>query len=167
MLTLPAIVERPAQPYAAVRATVPMNDMVPSIDRSFAALYAWLGEKGIEPAGAAFFKYNLIDMTGHMEIEFAAPVATVVAVADRDVVVSGTLPGGRYAQVTWTGPYQHLMDVNAVLIGWAKEKKLRWDMEKTATGDRFAARIEVYENNPREVADPNDLVTTVAIRLAE
>jgi len=167
LLTLPVIIERPPQPYVAVRASVPMNDMVPSIDRAFTTLYAWLGRNGIEPAGAAFFKYNLIDMAGLMEIEFAAPVGGAVEVEGDDPVVSGTLPSGRYAQVTWTGPYAPLMDVNAVLIGWAKEKGLRWDMDETAAGNRFAARVEIYENNPREVADPNDLITTVAIRLAD
>lgn len=167
MLTLPEIVERKAQPCVAVRAGVPMNDMVPSIDRSFATLYGWLASKGIEPSGAAFFRYNLIDMAGMMEIDFAAPVAVPVTVGKEEPVIAGTLPAGRYAQVTWTGPYQHLMDVNAVLIGWAREKRIVWDMEQTPVGDRFGSRIEVYENNPREVEDPKDLITTVAIRLAD
>lgn len=167
MLTLPEIIDRNAQPFVAVRASVPMNDMVPVIDRSFAALYGWLGSNGIEPAGPGFFKYNVISMNGMMEMEFASPVATSVAVGEDEDVAAGILPAGRYAQVTWTGPYQHLMDVNAVLIGWAKERGLKWDMEETPDGDRFAARIEVYENDPHEVEDPNDLVTTVAIKLAD
>jgi effector-binding domain-containing protein len=167
MLTLPEIVERPAQAYVAVRARVAMVDMVPAIDRSFATLHGWLGAKGIDPSGAAFFKYNLIDMAGLLEIEFAAPVEVPVAVGPDDVVLAGTLPAGRYAQVTWTGPYDALVDVNAVLIGWGKEKRIAWDMVATPEGDRFASRVEIYENNPMEVEDAKDLVTTVAIKLAD
>ncbi len=167
MLTLPEIAERKAQPYVAVRAKVPMNDMVPSIDSSFATLNGWLGKNGIAPSGAAFFKYNLIDMAGLMEIDFAAPVAEPVVVDAGEPVIAGVLAAGRYGQVTWTGSYDHLMDVNAVLIGWAKEKRIAWDMEETSAGDRFEARVEIYENNPSEVEDPKDLVTTVAIRVAD
>lgn len=167
MLTLPAVVERKAQPFVAVRARVSMDDMVPSIDRSFTMLHGWLGENGIEPVGAAFFKYNLVDMAGIMEIDFAVPVSKPVAVGDGGEVAAGLLPAGRYAQVTWTGPYQHLLDVNALLVAWIRENGLVCDVEETPAGDRFGARIEVYENNPQEVDDPRDLVTTVAIKLAD
>lgn len=165
MLTLPTIIERAAQPYVAVRERVALSEMRPVVDRSFQTLFGWLGRNGVAPAGAAFFKYNLADMSNKFEIEFAVPVEKQ-AQAGGDLI-AGLLPAGRYAQVTWTGPYEALFDVNAVLVGWAKEKSLRWDSESTAEGERFAARIEVYENNPAEVDDPNDLVTTVAIKLAD
>ena len=166
MLTLPVIAARPAQPYVAVPVKVRMADMVPVIDRSFATLYAWLGQKGLEPSGPAFFRYRVIDMNGLMELDLASPVAEAVKVEDGEPVVSGMLPAGRYAEVTWTGSYQHLMDVNAVLVGWAKEKGVTWDMENTPEGNRFTARIEIYVNNPAEVSKPDDLVTTVAIKVA-
>lgn len=167
MLTLPEIVERQAQPYVAVRVNVPFTEVMSVIDGSFSTLYSWLGAHGIAPSGAAFFKYNVIDMAGLLEIELAAPVASLVTVDTDAPVVFGVLAAGRYAQVTWTGPYQHLMEVNAVLIGWAKEKGIEWDMRTTTAGDRFESRVEIYENNPMEVDDPRDLVTTVAIKIAD
>lgn len=165
MLTLPEIVERGPQPYVAVRERVSLGAMKPAVDRAFHKLFAWLGANRVEPVGAAFFKYNLIDMGGTFEVEFAVPVAGEVE-ADGEIAAA-VLPAGRYAQLTWTGPYDALMDVNAVLVGWAKEKGVRWDTQETPEGDRFAARIEIYENNPTEVEDPKDLVTTVAIKVTD
>ena len=57
--------------------------------------------------------------------------------------------------------------VNAVLVGWAREKGIQWDVRETREGVRFAARFEAYENNPAEVSSPDELVTTVAIRIAD
>lgn len=165
MLSLPAIIERNAQPYIAVRERVSLDAMRPVVDRAFQTLFGWLGRNGIAPAGAAFFKYNLLDTSKRFEIEFAVPVAAEASVEGE--LIAGVLPAGRYAEVTWTGPYDALFDVNAVLVGWAKEKGLRWDAASTADGERFAARLEIYENNPAEVADPNALITTVAIKLAD
>lgn len=165
MLTLPTIVERKAQLYVAVRERVALDEMRPVVDRAFTTLFGWIDSNGVVPSGAAFFRYNLIDMEGKFEIEFAVPVAES-APTDGEVV-EGTLPAGRYGQVTWTGPYDALFDVNAVLVGWAREKGIQWDVRETPEGDRFAARFEVYENNPAEVSSPDELVTTVAIRIAD
>jgi effector-binding domain-containing protein len=165
MLTLPKIVEREQQHYIAVREKVALADMRPVVDRAFQTLFGWLGDNGVAPAGAAFFRYNLVDMQGLFEIEFCVPVAK--AAAPEAPVIAGILPAGRYGQVQWTGPYDALFDVNAVLVGWARETGIRWDVTGTPEGDRFAARFEVYENNPAEVSDPSELVTTVAIKIAD
>lgn len=165
MLTLPEIVERGPQPYVAVRERVSLGAMKPAVDRALQKLFGWLGANGVEPVGAAFFKYNLIDMGGMLDVEFAVPVAREIDSGGE--ITAAMLPAGHYAQVKWTGPYDALVDVNAVLVGWAKEKGVRWDTQETPEGDRFAARIEIYENNPAEVEDPKDLVTTVAIKVAD
>jgi effector-binding domain-containing protein len=165
MLTLPTVLDRQSQPYVAVRDRAALGAMKPAVDQAFQALFRWLGANGLEPVGAAFFKYNLIDMGGTFEVEFAVPVASEVK--GNGEVIAGVLPAGSYAQVTWTGPYDALFDVNAVLVGWAREKGLRWDTANTGEGERFAARLEIYENNPAEVQSPNDLVTTVAIKVAD
>jgi len=165
MLTLPTIVERKPQFYVAVKDRVALSEMKPVVDRAFGTLFGWLGRKSIQPAGAAFFRYNVIDMAGRLEIEFSVPVTE--RVEGEGDIIAGTLPAGRYGQVTWTGPYEALFDVNAVLIGWAREKGIRWDMAETPEGDRFAARFEIYENDPSTVESPTDLITTVAIKIAE
>lgn len=162
MLTLPQIIERSDQPYVAVRrrVTVPFGH---EVDGAFSELKRWLSIGRIETAGAAFFKYDLVAMPD-LEIEFGFP--TKERVAGGEGVMSGVLPAGKYASIRYQGPYSNLMEVNAVLIGWAEHKKLRWDVRSTAAGDAFACRLEIYETDPSQEPDPNQWWTTVAIRLA-
>lgn len=100
-----------------------------------------------------------------MELEIGAQVPTGVRGDDR--VVAGALPAGRYGQVIWTGHYRYLMDVNAVLIGWAKEKRIKWDAQMTSKGEAFACRLEIYETDPVEEPDPDKWVTELVIRIAD
>jgi hypothetical protein len=82
-------------------------------------------------------------------------------------VVEGELPAGRYVSMTYTGPYDDLMDVTAMLVGWAKEKGVRWDSEPTGQGESFVCRLEVHDNNPSIEPDPNKLQTTLLFKLAD
>ena len=163
MLTLPKIVERSAQPYVAIRQQVRMP-FGEAVDRAFPEVFGWLEANGMRPAGAPFIKYNVIQMP-RLELEFGVPVEAASKSDGR--VLAGTLPGGRYATLTYWGAYDNLMDVNAVLIGWAKEKGIRWDAVETPNGDRFAGRLEIYETDPREEPDQSKWKTEVAIRLAD
>jgi effector-binding domain-containing protein len=164
MLTLPKIVERRAQPYVAMRRSVniPFGDV---IDATMPKLWQWIGAHRIEPAGPPFFKYNVIDMAHELEIEFGAPTATLLQADDQ--VVTGTLPAGRYATLTYHGHYDNLVEVNAVLIGWANLHQHKFDMQPTPKGDRFACRLEVYPNDPREVPNSDDWETVLAFKLAD
>jgi len=69
--------------------------------------------------------------------------------------------------MTYTGSYDGLYDATAMLVGWAKEKELRWDSTKTPTGETFACRLEVHDNNPSIEPDPSRLVTTLLFKLAD
>ena len=64
-------------------------------------VFGWLGARGVEPAGAPFFRYCRIDMENTLEIEVGVPVATPVA-GEGDVLV-GVLPAGRYVEVLHAG----------------------------------------------------------------
>ncbi|WP_367892219.1 hypothetical protein [Shinella curvata] len=68
--------------------------------------------------------------------------------------------------MTYTGPYDGLYDATAMLVGWAKEKGLRWDARSTENGDVFASRLEVHDNNPSIEPDSAKLVTTLLFKLA-
>jgi effector-binding domain-containing protein len=164
MLTLPTIIERTAQPYVAIkeRVTPPFNA---TLDRVVPELFGWLGQRGIEPAGPLFFKYNFTEMGRPLEIEFGLPTATKV---DGDArVMSGTLPAGRFASLTYFGPYENLFDANAVLIGWAKEKSIRWDIAATPEGEKFGCRLEIYKTDPGAEPNSEKWETEVAIRIAD
>jgi effector-binding domain-containing protein len=97
------------------------------------------------------------------ELEFGVPTATPVAADGR--VLAGVRPAGRYATVSYWGGYENLMDVNAVLIGWAREKSLKWDAVEAPAGDRYASRLEIYETDPKQEPDPARWKTEVAIKL--
>ncbi|MFL6075874.1 MAG: hypothetical protein ACJ73S_20985, partial [Mycobacteriales bacterium] len=59
----PTIVERPAQPYVAIRQEVTMAT-IPEIADRLPEVFGWLGAHGAEQAGPPFLKYNVIDMAG-------------------------------------------------------------------------------------------------------
>jgi len=163
MLTEPKIVERAAQPYVAMRRTVkiPFGD---TVDTTMPKLWKWIGDHRVEPIGPPFFKYNVIDMANGLEIEFGAPVA-VAPKADDDIV-SGILPAGRYASLIYHGHYDGLMEATGALLGWADRNGHKFDMQPTPKGDKFACRLEIYPNDPREVPNPDDWETILAFKLA-
>jgi hypothetical protein len=79
MLTMPKFIERIEQPYVAITAKVTMREIGPSAETSCRRCSAGSGQRGIAPAGAPFFKYNVIDMERQLEIEFGVPTSAVVA----------------------------------------------------------------------------------------
>jgi effector-binding domain-containing protein len=164
MLTLPKIIERPAQPYVAMRRRVRIP-FGPVIDATMPKLFKWIGDHRVEPSGPPFFKYNVIDMAKELEIEFGVPTLALLA-ADADVI-TGTIPAGRYATLTYHGHYDNLVEVTSVLIGWAKLHQIDFDMEETPEGDKFAARLEIYPNDPREVTNPEDWETVLMFKLRD
>lgn len=165
MLTLPKIVKKPAQYYVAIRSMVKMGEVGTAAMKHLPALEIWMRDRGIAPTGPAFIKYNLINMKKGMELEFGQVIAAK-AKGDKQVV-AGRLPAGKYAALTYWGPYDDLMQVNAVLIGWAMLMGLKWDATKSRAGDRFASRVEFYPTDPAKEPDTSKWETEVAIKLAK
>jgi effector-binding domain-containing protein len=120
MLTEPRIVDRKAQPYLGIKASVAMQDLAAVIPKLIPEVFAWLGAHGLPPAGAPFFRYNLVDMAGQLEMEVGVPVASTVSGDSR--VQAGVLPAGRYATLTHTGHPHGLMDANAALQKWRRTR---------------------------------------------
>jgi effector-binding domain-containing protein len=160
----PRIVELPEQPYVAIRGLVTMQTVGAIADR-LPEVFGWLAARGIEPTGAPFFKYNVIDMERQLEIEVGVPVAAIAA-GDGNVL-AGVLPPGRYATVTHVGHPNQLVDVTAALLAWAAERSLEWDMTETEDGQKWACRLEVYKTDPSEEPDMDGWETELAFRLAD
>jgi hypothetical protein len=59
------------------------------------------------------------------------------------------------------------MEVNALMIGWAREKGIAWDATDEPDGDHFAARMEIYHNSPDEEPDPEKWETTLRIKVKD
>jgi effector-binding domain-containing protein len=128
-------------------------------------VYAWLGARGLPPAGPPFLKYNVIDMTRELEIDNGVPVAALV---DGDgEMISGVLPAGRYATLTHVGHPSELVQATKALLDWAAGPGLAWDMSPDGNGDRWASRLEIYLTDPREEPDMSKWVTQLAFRLAD
>lgn len=163
MLTLPKIVEFQARKYVATR----LNVVIPfdsEVDPAFDELWDAFRRGAVEPNGIEFIKFNLVDMP-RLEIEVGMTTDSTLALAGR--LVQGELPSGKYVSCTYTGPYDGLYEATSMLIGWAKEKGIQWDVTTAESGDLFACRLEIHENNPSIEPDPSKLVTTLMIKMAD
>jgi len=129
-------------------------------------VFAWLGARGVAPAGAPFFKYNVIDMARELEVEAGVPVAT--AVEGEAQVMSGVLPAGRYATITHVGHPDALIEVTKSLLDWAAGQGLKWDMSPGDNGEeRWVSRLEFYLTDPSQESDMNKWETQLAFRLSD
>ena len=166
MSAAPEIVTRAEQPYVAIRGHVSMAELGAFATRT-GEVFAWLGSRGLSPAGAPFLKYNVIDMMRQLEVENGVPLTAAVDSTGSGEVISGVLPAGRYATVRHVGHPSELMGATKALLDWAAGQGLTWDMSPGETGDRWGSRLEIYLTDPREEPDMSKWVTQLAFRLAD
>jgi len=164
MSATPEIENRAEQPYVAISTRVPMSGLA-GVGARLGEVFAWLGARGVAPAGPPFFKYNVIDMASYLEVEGGVPVAQ--AMEGDTQVLSGVLPAGRYATLTHVGHPDELLDVTRSLLAWASEQGLKWDMSPGDDGERWGSRLEFYLTDPAVEPDMNKWVTQLAFRLAD
>ena|SRR5690349_834054 len=162
MSSEPTIIDRPAQPYVAVRGLITMQTFHLIADR-FPEVFGWLAQRGIEPTGAPFFKYNVIDMSHEMQLEAGVPVAHAV-VADGSMF-GAELPAGRYVTLTHRGHPQELVGVTGGLLAWAAERGIEWDSAPSDRGEQWAARLEFQLTDPRVEPDMNKWETQLAFKI--
>ena len=164
MITEPYIENRKEQPYVGIRTQVPMKEFGTVIPQLLDEVFAWLGKRGIEPAGAPFMRYHVINMEAKMDVELGVPVATAISGDGR---VSGSfLPAGRYAALVYSG-IENGIKGNAALLDWGAKKGLVWDTWEAENGDGFGARVEFFLTDPEDEPDQAKWETEVAIRLAD
>jgi hypothetical protein len=60
-----------------------------------------------------------------------------------------------------------LVTATAGLLDWAAAKGLKWDMVRSASGERWGARLERYLTDPKTEPDMTKWVTELAFRLAD
>lgn len=128
-------------------------------------VFAWLGARGLAPAGPPFFKYDVIDMAGKLVVEAGVPVA--VAVDGDAEISSGVLPAGRYATLTHVGHPSEFEGATGMLLDWAAAQSLQWDMSTGDDGERWGSRLEFYLTDPSEEPDMTKWATQLAFRLAD
>jgi effector-binding domain-containing protein len=159
---MPEIQTRPEQPYVSVRTRVTMAELG-GLSARLAEVFAWLGARGLAPAGAPFFRYRVIDMTRELEVDAGVPVAAAV---DGDgAVVADVLPEGRYATLTHVGHPDELLAATKTLLDWAAGQGLAFDMSPGENGERWGSRLEIYLTDPSVEPDMSKWVTQLAFRL--
>lgn len=159
MLTLPTLVRRKAQPYAAIRqeTKIPFQTV---ISKTLPKVEKWLGKRGLGH-GPMLIKYDFIKMP---ELTLQIGFLLDEPLEGDDVVTCGVLPAGKYATLTYWGHYRNLRDVTGMLINWAWDHNVAWDADETPGGDAFASRFELYPNGPQDEPDPDKWETQIWIK---
>lgn len=159
----PQVVDLVDQPYAAIRAQVTMST-IPAIADRFPELFAHLAERGIEPVGPPFLKYDVIGPGSALEIEAGVPVADVSEGAGS--VAFAILRAGRFASVSHHGHPSELGQVTKDLLDWAEANDLTWDMDDSDGAQSWGARMEVYNTDPRLEPNMSNWDNDLLFRLA-
>lgn len=159
------IVQRAAQAYAAIRITTAMTEISAEVPPLNGEVFRWLNKHGIMPVGPEFWKYTVINMTGSLTIE--AGVAIAGAAESDGRVLVGELPVGAYLQTTYHGHPNGLMGATTELLAYADQHDLRFDMTRTAAGEEWVARLELYLSDPDDQPDMNQWDTILAFKLAD
>jgi len=163
MISEPQLEDRPDQPYMGIRTQATMSELGTVISQRLGEVFAWLGTRGVAPAGPPFIRYHVIDMAAKLDIELGVPV--VGAVSDDGNISAGVLPAGRYATLIYTDVGRGI-EANAALLDWGARQGLAWDSWPAENGEGFGARIEFFLTDPQDEPDPTKWETEVAIRLA-
>ena len=157
---MPQIVEIEERPYVALRGKVAMDGIAQFADR-LREVIDWLAAKEIAPNDAPFFKYDVVDMENGLVMEIGFPVDDLGS--GEGEIVTGVLPAGRYVSAEYHGHPDGLVNATRDLLAWGEEQGLEWD----ADGDTWAARLEIYKSDPREVPDMNDWDTELQFKLKD
>jgi effector-binding domain-containing protein len=163
-MTEAKVEERAEQHYMGIRTQVPWTEFPKIIPQFLDETFGWLGQQGIEPAGAPLMRYYVINMNSTMDVEIGVPVASPVSGNGR--IHAASLPAGRYASLIYTGNENGFAG-NKALLEWVSENGLTLDTYASEDGDGFGSRVEFFLTNPDDEPDPANWQTEVAMRLAD
>jgi effector-binding domain-containing protein len=135
-----SLADLPEQHAAVVRGTVSHDGIADFLGSAFGEVAEALGRGGVEPAGAPFARYRLLD-NGDFDIEAGFTVAEAVPPGGR--VGPATLPGGHCARVVHRGSYDRLRAAYEAAESWVLENGF------ALNGDPW----ELYLDDP-EVPEP-------------
>jgi effector-binding domain-containing protein len=149
MTAKPLLESRQAQGYVGIRLRANGEaEFRSAVDAAFPELFAWLGDRGVTPAGAPMIRYYALDGDGFpTDFEIGAPVAQRAEGDGR--VEPSELPEGEYAVLVHVGPYTHdeVPDLRAArerLLAWADEEGIEIAGEDRGGALTFAACVESY-----------------------
>jgi effector-binding domain-containing protein len=146
-LTTPRFEERAEQPCMFIRTEVRMGEIESKVVPLIPQLFEWLQAHGVSPVGPLFFRYNVIDMDGQMEIDVGTLVGKPAAGDAR--VQSGTVPAGSYVTMRHTGHPEELMPATAYLLAWGQQHQVAWRKQaRGGSAEAWDGRYEFYLDGP-------------------
>jgi effector-binding domain-containing protein len=118
------VAERKPQPVLSIRANVPVAELTQAQGESLRALWSFLQQHRVTPAGPPFVRYHTFGET-QAHLETGIPVAEAVVGEGR--VAAGELPGGA-AITTWhLGSHDGLADAYGRLGSWLQANRREAD----------------------------------------
>jgi effector-binding domain-containing protein len=113
-----ALEQRAPQPTVSIRASIPVAQLTEAQGESLRALWSFLTQSGITPAGPPFVRYHTF---GPRETDLETGIPVAAAVSGQGRIIPGELPGGT-AITTWhIGSHDRLGEAYGRLEAWLTE----------------------------------------------
>lgn len=132
-----------------IKSSVPTKEIGPKMGELYGKLFAYLGQKQIQPAGAPFAVYYEYDPKGNTTFECGVPVNS--AITSEGEVVFKEFPAMSALTTLYVGAYEKMAPIYGELEKYMKEKSLQ------STGICW----EVYLTDPSKLKDPNENQTMI------
>lgn len=161
MLTLPAKLRRKKQPYLSIRSQLTRRNLRRQAVLFFSELRDYIARRSIDDAGPGFMRYLVLGRDGELDMEFGYFTGRVHPGAGP--VRSGILPSGIFMTAEWTGPYEKLDEVNAMLPGWVQHTGVELDVTELEDGLAYACQLNVFHVSPKHIDDPERFRTEIAV----
>ena len=145
-------VELPEVTLAAVRQTVPMNELTGFYDQAYGRVAQALAAAGVAPTGPAFGWYaGMPTDTADVAAGFGVPQGSG-PIEGVEIIV---IPAAPAVVGTYTGPYDGLPDAWSEVVAWADQH------QAPGRGDFW----EEYVTDPSPDGDPAANVTRLVLPL--
>lgn len=138
-----------AQKTVIITVTVPSSQISTKMGEAYGKLFAYLGQKGVQPTGAPFAVYTQYDPNGSTTFEAGMPVATKVE-GTSDIVYK-EYPAMKVISTLYKGAYENVAPVYEAMEKYMKDKGLASTM----------VVWEVYLTDPAQVKKPEDNQTLI------
>ena len=154
--------QRKEQPYVAIRIEVPMTDISRECPPLIGEVMQWLQANGLSPSGSPFFRY--LNFGEYETIDVGWPVATLPSKLSGRIHAA-VLPAGRYVTALYTGPYHGIPGETQRFLEACERDDVPLDVSPPPK--RWGGYVEWYITDPREVSDPQQWQTEIAILLKD
>jgi hypothetical protein len=138
----PRLEHRGSRPTLGIRKRTPFRGMLAERDRLLAELIDWMKDHGVQRVGSFYLRLHTVDMAGEMDIE----VGAFAAAPGDERVTRGAMPGGDYVVLRYIN---HSMRAHRLLFEWAEAQQIRFDVDESDAGTRWAGRFEIHVTDPR------------------